>query len=71
LGYEFQKDMLIQFWMTEGFIEERTNERLEDTGRKVFHSIACLVLFVTVGYNTRKTGNRLSLIGFHFLFLPI
>jgi hypothetical protein len=71
LGYEFEKDMLIQLWMAEGLIEERTNERLEDTGRKVFHSILCLVLFVAVGYKTRKTGNRLSLIGFHFLFLPI
>jgi hypothetical protein len=63
--------MLIQLWMTESLIEERTNERLEDTGKKVFHSIVYVVLFVAVGYNTRKTSNRLSLIGFHFLFLPI
>jgi hypothetical protein len=57
--------------MAEGLIEERTNERLEDTGRKVFHSILCLNLFVAVGYKIRKTGNWLSLIGFHFLFLLI
>jgi hypothetical protein len=71
LRYEFEKDMLIQLWMAEGLIEERTNERLKDTGRKVFHSIVCLVLFVAVAYNTRKTGNWLNLIGFHFLFHPI
>ncbi|GMY19794.1 Mitogen-activated protein kinase kinase 4 [Fagus crenata] len=44
LGYEFEKDTLIQLWMAEGFIEERTNERLEDTGSIVFHS------FVSKGF---------------------
>jgi hypothetical protein len=39
LGYEFEKDMLIQLWMAESLIEERTNERLEDIGSNVFHSI--------------------------------
>ncbi|KAG1368292.1 disease resistance protein RGA2 [Cocos nucifera] len=38
-AYEYKKDMLVQHWMAQGFIEPQGTARIEEMGREYFHDL--------------------------------
>ncbi|XP_072961894.1 putative disease resistance protein RGA4 [Typha angustifolia] len=38
-GFQFEKELIVQFWMAQGFIQPIEGERIEDTGANYFDSL--------------------------------